>query len=169
VTASSSFTDVVDKRRALSPRFGLLHGLTTEEDSQSSHASAQPNSFGRRGGDRPSSPYNFVPRAFDAIDEHIVWHNGGRSRFSHDANGIDETLGFFMELVQASEGTFHLDIHDIVANDDHAVALVTSHQEVGGVKYEDLGSHVVHMKDGKVTESWFFAWNPYQQDELFPA
>jgi len=89
--------------------------------------------------------------------------------FSHDANGIDETLGFFMELVQASEGTFHLDIHDIVANDDHAVALVTSRQEVGGVKYEDLGSHVVHMNDGKVTESWFFAWNPYQQDELFPA
>jgi len=61
---------------------------------------------------------------------------------------------------QASVGTFHLDVHDIVANDDHAVALVTSHQEVGGVKYEDLGSHVVHMQHGKVTESWFFAWNP---------
>ena len=102
------------------------------------------------------------------FDEHIVWHNGGRSRFSRDAHGIDETLGFFLELVQASGGTFHLDIHDIVANDDHAVALVTSHLEVGGVKYEDLGSHVVHMKDGRVTESWFFAWNPYQQDELFP-
>jgi hypothetical protein len=70
---------------------------------------------------------------------------------------------------QASVGTFHLDVHDIVANDDHAVALVTSHQEVGGVKYEDLGSHVVHMQHGKVTESWFFAWNPYQQDELFPG
>jgi hypothetical protein len=28
------------------------------------------------------------------------------------------------------------------------------------VKYEDLGSHVVHVKDGKVTESWFFARNP---------
>jgi hypothetical protein len=27
-------TDVVDKGRALSPRFGLLHGLTTEEDSR---------------------------------------------------------------------------------------------------------------------------------------
>ena len=80
------------------------------------------------------------------FDEHIVWHNGGRSRFSRDAHGIDETLGFFMELVQASGGTFHLDIHDIVANDDHAIALVTSHLEVGGVKYEDLGSHVVHMK-----------------------
>jgi len=52
--------------------------------------------------------------------------------------------------------------------DDHAVALVTSHQEIGGVKYQDLGAHVVHMKDGKVTESWFFNWNPYQQDELFP-
>ena len=27
-------TDVVDKGRAPSPRFGLLHGLTTEEDSR---------------------------------------------------------------------------------------------------------------------------------------
>jgi len=105
----------------------------------------------------------------ELFNENIVWHNGGRSRFSHDRHGIDATLGFFMELVQASGGTFHLDIHDIVANDDHAVALVTSHLEVDGVKYDDLGSDVVHMRDGKVTESWFFMWNPYQQDEVFPA
>ncbi len=105
----------------------------------------------------------------ELFDENIVWHNGGRSRFSRDTHGIDATLGFFLELVQASGGTFRLDIHDIVANDDHAIALVTSHQEIDGVKYEDLGSHVVHIKDGRLTESWFFAWNPYQQDELYPA
>jgi uncharacterized protein len=103
------------------------------------------------------------------FDENIVWHNGGRSRFSHDRHGIDETLDFFLELMQASNGTFHLDVHDIMADDEHAVALVTSHQEVGGTKYEDLGSHVVHVKNGKVTESWYFNWNPYQLDELFPA
>lgn len=102
------------------------------------------------------------------FDENIVWHTGGRSRFSRDTHGIDETLGSFLELAQATNGTLHLDVHDIVANDDHAVALVTSHQEIDGVKYEDLSAHVAHMKDGKVTESWFFAWNPYQQDELFP-
>jgi ketosteroid isomerase-like protein len=105
----------------------------------------------------------------ELFDENIVWHTGGRSRFSRDTHGIDETLGFFLELVQASNGTFYLDVHDVLANDEHAVALVTSHQEVDGTKYEDRASHVVHIKDGKVTESWFFAWNPYQQDELFPA
>jgi ketosteroid isomerase-like protein len=105
----------------------------------------------------------------ELFDENIVWHTGGRSRFSRDTHGIDETLGFFLELVQASNGTFHLDVHDVLANDEHAVALVTSHQEVDGTEYEDIGSHVVHIKDGKVTESWFFNWNPYQQDELFPA
>ena len=24
------------------------------------------------------------------------------------------------------------------------------------------------VRNGKVTESWFFNWNAYQQDELFP-
>ena len=105
----------------------------------------------------------------ELFDERIVWHNGGRSRFSHDAHGIDETLGFFMELVQASDGTFHLDIHDIIANDDHAVALVTSHQEIGGVKYEDLGSHVVHMKDGKVTEFVVLRLEPIPAGRAFPS
>jgi ketosteroid isomerase-like protein len=103
------------------------------------------------------------------FDPNIVWHSNGRNRFSGDQKGIDNTLAFFMELIQASNGTFHLEVHDIVANDTHAVALVTSTQEINGTKYEDLGSHVVHIKDGKLTESWFFPWNPYQQDELFPA
>lgn len=103
------------------------------------------------------------------FDENIVWHNGGRSRLSGDRHGIDETLGFFLELMQVSNGTFHLDVHAVMADEEHAVALVTSHQEIGGTKYEDLGSHVVHVKNGKVTESWYFNWNPYQLDELFPA
>ena len=103
------------------------------------------------------------------FDENIVWHVGGRDRFAGDKNGLDNTMAFFLELIQATNGTFHLDIHDIVANDEHAIALVTSHIELDGKTYEDRGSHVVHIKDGKIAESWFFAWNPYQFDELFPA
>ena len=98
----------------------------------------------------------------------IVWHNGGRSRFSRDTHGIDNTLAFFMELIQATDGSFHLDVHDIIANDTHAVALVNAHWDHDGASYQDNGAHVVHVKDGKVTESWFFAWNPYLQDEQFP-
>ena len=121
----------------------------------------------RRGYDAFNSGDMDTVRA--TFDENIVWHNGGRNRFSRDSHGIDDTLAFFMELIQATNGTFHLDVHDIVANDDHAVALVTSKFELNGKQYEDLGAHVVHVKDEKVTESWFFDQNPYQLDELFPA
>ena len=98
----------------------------------------------------------------------IVWHSAGRSRFSRDTHGLDATLGFFMELIQATNGTFHIDVHDIIANDTHAVALVTSHWEVEGKANEDRGAHVVHIADGKITESWYFDWTPYLFDEQFP-
>ncbi|MBV9100848.1 MAG: nuclear transport factor 2 family protein [Candidatus Dormibacteraeota bacterium] len=105
----------------------------------------------------------------ETFDQNIVWHTGGRSRFSRDSHGIDDTLGFFMELIQATNGTFHTEVHDIIANDDHAVALVSSSAEVNGRKIESRAAHVVHVKDGKVTESWFFDEDPYQFDEVFPA
>ena len=100
--------------------------------------------------------------------EDIVWHTGGRNRFSGDVRGIDNTLAYFMELIQATGGSFHLDVHDIVANDTHAVALTTTHWDHDGASYETKGAHVVHVKDGKVTESWFFDWEPYLFDEHFP-
>jgi len=105
----------------------------------------------------------------ETFDENIVWHTGGRNRFSRDSHGIDDTLAFFMELIQATNGTFHLEVHDIIANDEHAVALVTSKAEVNGRTLESRGAHAVHVKDGKVTESWYFDWDPYQFDEAFPA
>jgi hypothetical protein len=39
---------------------------------------------------------------------------------------------------------------------------------VNGVTSDDIAAHIVHIRNGRVTESWFFNWNPYQQDELFP-
>ena len=33
----------------------------------------------------------------ETFDANIVWHTGGRNRFSRDTHGIDETLGFFLE------------------------------------------------------------------------
>lgn len=50
-------------------------------------------------------------------------------------------------------------MHDIIANDEHAIAMVTAHWDFEGGPYEDKGVRVVHMKDGAVTESWFFDWS----------
>jgi uncharacterized protein len=101
------------------------------------------------------------------FDNNVIWHVGGRSRFTGDKRGIDETLGFFLQLQQETGGTFKLDVHDIVANDEHAVALVQSHLEKDGTKVDSRGAHAVHIRDGKVTESWFFDEDPYTVDRLF--
>lgn len=101
--------------------------------------------------------------------EDVVWHTGGRNRFSGDRRGVDDTLALFMELIDATNGTLRFDVHDVVANDDHAVALVKVRWEFDGKEFEDLAAHSVHMRDGKTTESWFFDWTPYLFDEQFPA
>jgi ketosteroid isomerase-like protein len=105
-------------------------------------------------------------RGFLADD--IVWHESGTSRFAGDQHGVEETLASFVDLATVTGGTFHLDVHDILANDTHATALVTAHWEFEGRAYEDKGVHVVHMRDGKIAESWYFNWSD-TFDQHFPG
>ena len=93
------------------------------------------------------------------LAEDVAWHSAGTGRLAGDRRGRDEVLMYFAELAQATDGSFKLDVHDIVANDEHAVAMVTGHWVFEGKPYEDKGVQVVHVKDGKVTESWFFDWS----------
>ncbi len=101
------------------------------------------------------------------FDPNIVWHVAGRNRLAGDKRGVDATLGFFGQLQQEAGGTFKLDVHDVIGNDEHAVALVTSHIEKDGKKVDSRAAHAVHIRDGKLVESWFFAEEPYEFDDLF--
>lgn len=49
---------------------------------------------------------------------------------------------------------FRLEVHDVLANDDHAVALVTAFSSRGGESLEDRAAPVVHVKGGKISEFW---------------
>ena len=75
----------------------------------------------------------------ELFDENIVWHAGGRNRFSRDAHGIDETLGFFLELMQATDGTFHVDVHDIIAERRPCGGAGIPAPVVNGVTSDDIG------------------------------
>jgi ketosteroid isomerase-like protein len=54
-----------------------------------------------------------------------------------------------------------------VANDDHAVVIGTVRGERNGKKLEDRYTHVVHMRDGKITESWLLQEDLYAVDDFF--
>ena len=99
--------------------------------------------------------------------EDIVWHAPGRSQFSGDFQGVDEVLGQFARLFEETNGTFNVEIHDVLANDEHVVVLAVARGERSGKTLEDRGVQVFHVKDGKVTEQWLHSEDQYAADEFF--
>jgi len=98
----------------------------------------------------------------------IVWHVGGRGALSGDYAGKAAVLGYFGQLGQETGGTFRIEIHDVLANDEHAVALTTASAERQGKSLpESPGVQVFHVRDGRVTESWFHSGDQYASDEFF--
>jgi ketosteroid isomerase-like protein len=53
--------------------------------------------------------------------------------------------------------TITADIHDVVANDDHAIALVDATATRGGKTFKYRTAEIMHIKDGKLTERWAFS------------
>jgi uncharacterized protein len=100
-------------------------------------------------------------RALFAHD--IVWHQPGKNRFSGAHRGVDNVLALFLAQAQESEGTFKVEVHDILANDEHGIALATVSATKGGKTLRDRYAHAAHFKDGKMTESWIFGEH---QDEV---
>jgi ketosteroid isomerase-like protein len=104
----------------------------------------------------------------ELLDENVVWHTPGRSSISGDQKGRDATLQLFGRLAQETNGTFKLDVHEILANDEHAVVLADLSAEKDGKSLS--GAHVVnvfHLKDGKLTEAWGSSDDQYAVDEFW--
>lgn len=101
------------------------------------------------------------------FDDDIVWHEGGSNQISGDYHGHQEVMGFFGKLMELSGGTFHLDIHDIVANDTHGVVLATAHGERDGKTLASRAADIWHLADGKAMEFWTFAEDQAAIDKFF--
>ena len=103
----------------------------------------------------------------ELLADDIVWHVGGRSPIAGDYKGKDEVLGFFAQLAERTRGTFRVDVHDVLANDEHVVALVKGTGEREGKTLNDDGAQVFDVQGGKVTEEWFHPGDQYASDEFW--
>jgi uncharacterized protein len=97
----------------------------------------------------------------------IVWHVGGSNQTSGDYHGHQEVMGFFGKLMELSGGTFHLEVHDILANDTHGVVLVTAHGERDGQTLAVREANIWHLAEGKATEFWAFPDSEAALDKFF--
>ena len=90
----------------------------------------------------------------------LFWHVQGGGALSGDYHGRDQVFGFFGRVAEETGGTFRLDIHDILANDEHTVALATLTATRGGKSIEIPVANVSHNRDGQVTEFWSAVTDP---------
>jgi len=97
----------------------------------------------------------------------LVWHIAGHSPLSGDYTGKEQVFGFFAKIQELSDGTSKIEIHDLLADDEHGVALVTESATRNGRTHEGHAAHVFHISGGKVTEFWDAQTDQYAADEFW--
>jgi ketosteroid isomerase-like protein len=96
----------------------------------------------------------------ELIADDVTWNVQGAGPLSGTYHGRDEVFGFFGRLAQETGGTFRLDVHDVLANDEHAVALCTLSASRGSKSLEMPVANVSHVRGGKITEFWAATADP---------
>jgi ketosteroid isomerase-like protein len=102
----------------------------------------------------------------DIFAEDLLWHEPGRNQLAGDYRGRDAVYGFFAKLMEVTEGSFHLDLQAVFADDEQGVALVVSTASRGGRSVKVNDAHIFHLGDGKVVEFWNASTDSYAFDEL---
>ena len=109
-----------------------------------------------------------VPAVLAVFSEDITWHAPGRNPISGDYTGHDEVLGLFRSLGERSNGTFHLEVGDIVDNGEGTLlALTTEFGERNGRSLSSSSVHVWRWQDGKATSFQGFQADDHHWDEFW--
>ena len=93
-----------------------------------------------------------IMSGLDMLSDDIVWHEIGRDEPIRGKQALMERFAGMPEGASITTET-----HDIVANDEHAVQLVTATATMGDQKLVYRTAEIYHMKDGMVTERWAFS------------
>jgi ketosteroid isomerase-like protein len=97
-------------------------------------------------GDMPTLERVFAPS--------VTWHVRRLGRLSGDHAGWPAVLAFFAGTAQISEGTFRVEILEVLGGDAGAAAVVRSTAKRGDRALDDRQIHQFHIRDGRVVEVW---------------
>jgi ketosteroid isomerase-like protein len=100
------------------------------------------------------------------IADDVVWHVPGNSPLAGEIHGLDALFRWFERLHEVTKGTFMLREHDVLATDDHVVALSEMSSEIDGSRVSVNVVSVMHFRDGRQLERWFHPSDPAAYDAL---
>ena len=86
------------------------------------------------------------------IADDVVWHEIGRAEPRHGKEAL---------RAAGPGGAADYEItgitHDVLASDDHAIALVQATATRAGKTFTYRTAEIYHVQDGKITERWAFS------------
>ena len=103
-----------------------------------------------------------------ALAADVVWRfPGRRGKLAGDHRGRDAILQFLLSVASLTEGSFHLELIDVLANDRHAVALFRGHGTRAGRVLDNPTCLKMRIEDGQIAEVWEFVWDLFSVDEFW--
>lgn len=127
---------------------------------------AHPNEQVLRKGYEAVAQGDFAAAA-ETLAEDVVFHVPGAGLISGEYRGRDAVFEFFAKSQQLSGGTFRIELHDVAATDEHAIALQINRAERNGKTLEARVVGVYHVRAGKASEAWFLTDTQDENDEFW--
>jgi hypothetical protein len=102
------------------------------------------------------------------LDEDVAWHDPYPPPHGGDLRGAEAVMrDIFDRAGELTNGSTCMWLHDVLANDAHAVALVNWWATYKGRTMEGREVAVYHIRDGKITEVWFYPEDKAASDAFF--
>jgi ketosteroid isomerase-like protein len=115
-----------------------------------------------------------LPADMETVDaltaDDIIWRSAGRTAFSGEYRGKGHLFDHFAtigRMLGSADVEHRVDMHDVLANDEHTVVLWTRHARRGTESLDVDGVGVFHLRDGKISEWWVVHADQHAFDEFF--
>jgi ketosteroid isomerase-like protein len=100
-------------------------------------------------------------RIRSGMDDDVKWHMIG----GETVVGLEALAGAMSAM--DDDFTIETEVHDIVGNDEHVVALVEATVRAGDQEFSYRTAEIMHVQDGKITERWAFSDDTAAINEFF--
>ena len=107
-------------------------------------------------------------KADELLADDAFAHIGGANALSGLHRGKEATASVLARVRATAPDGIELDIHDILANDDHGMAIVRVTAHRGASIYDEWETHVFELTDGAVA-GIFIYWNDPGPADVFFA
>jgi uncharacterized protein len=102
------------------------------------------------------------------LDEDVVYHIPGRSRWGGDFVGRDAVLALWEEQRRfMGEQPFRVQFADVLESDQYLVAITAGEADAEGRHVGTRGANIYRIRDGRILECWPLYADIYAFDEFW--